>query len=190
MAFVPMTRRFLQVFLLFWGAQVLPSLAQQAQTEDYSLSAGYGYLLLEYQFSNSTAKLELERLDRRRRRPRSPLVLKNSDARFELTPLPAGDYQVLNVSVPYFDLPYRKDVSEDDRWRFTIEAGKVNYGGALLVAPERSMNYVDIQLRNRWATSVDAIESTFGHVLKDYPLTLNMAYRDPFPAVLESLNAP
>lgn len=186
---IPMTTRFLIGLMLVILGFAAPLIAETVQAEIPALKSDQGYLLFEYQTPGSATKVEFAKVGLRGVWSQTPLQLNQTDQQFKVLVLKRGTYQIQSVSVPYFDLPFKKDVSDNRRWRFTIEAGKVNYAGALLVAPERSSDYVRIELKNRWATSLNEMRASYSELLNAYPWVINMAYEDPFPQKLESLNA-
>lgn len=99
--------------------------------------------------------------------------------------LTEGQYQITQLSYPYFDLPFRLDTRTDKRWRFRVEAGKTNYIGQLVVARERSKERVDVNLLNRIATDIEAIRAQYSALLLSFPLTQGLTERDDFLTFVE-----
>ena len=132
----------------------------------------------------------------RARRDDTDMKLSKSDLRVELAGkdlgfyfmmLPAGIYQVTEVSYPYFNLPFRLDTTREREWRFYVEEGKVNYIGQLKLARERSEDAVDVNLINRLAADYEHITATYSTLLDQFPLTSGIYLRDDF---LDYLAAP
>ena len=113
--------------------------------------------------------------------------LAGKDLGFYFMMLPAGIYQVTEVSYPYFNLPFRLDTTREREWRFYVEEGKVNYIGQLKLARERSEDAVDVNLINRLAADYEHITATYSTLLDQFPLTSGIYLRDDF---LDYLAAP
>ena len=98
-----------------------------------------------------------------------------------------GLYQVTSVNVPFFNLPFELDTSDQTSWRFSIADGKTNYIGELFIDSERSSKYVNVALFNRVATDKQVIETSFPELLTAAPLRNGSGVRDDF---LKLLNQP
>jgi hypothetical protein len=92
----------------------------------------------------------------------------------------SGEYQVLNIKVPYFNLPYLKATEKDEYWRFTIEENKINYFGMLKIEKERTENFVEIKRINHLFTDFNLIEHDFKEVLAEHVLVNASGIRDDF----------
>lgn len=91
-----------------------------------------------------------------------------------------GEYQWSEIELPYYDLPFRRVVADDKRWRFHIKPGAVNYVGQIIVGEHRGTDYVDVRLVNRIATEYPEIQQTLKPDLDCYPLVYSGAGRDDF----------
>ena len=116
------------------------------------------------------------------------IKLKDVGKGFYIMNLKAGLYQVTSVNVPYFNLPFRLDTSEEVTWRFSIHEGKTNYIGTLFVDKERSSQLVNVALFNRIATDKGTIETKFSGLLSQAALRNGTGVRDDFTQLLESAN--
>ena len=106
---------------------------------------------------------------------------------FYFAVLPAGLYQITEISYPYFNLPFRLETDGSREWRFFVEEGKVNYVGQLVLARERSEDSLDVNLLNRLAADYEHVTSTYSALLAQYPLASGIGIRDDF---LDFLSTP
>ena len=102
------------------------------------------------------------------------------------TVLPRGLYQIMEVSYPYFDLPYLLNTNRRAEWQFVVEEGKTSYIGELVLDEERSKNSVSVHLINRLATVYDEINVEFASLISRYPLVSGSGVRDDFLTFVES----
>lgn len=181
-----------------WSRAVAPNLIS-AEKPATPLKKGHGYLLINLDVEGTAPSFSFVKLlnssDRYRSSQNKPKVarkwsetsipLKNKPDGFYLTSMPAGLYQITEIKAPYYGLPHRLDTDYAPRWRFYIEAGKVNYIGKLQIESERSTKYVDVMLLNRLATDLDAVEKELAHYFTETPLVSGIGSRDDF---FEELN--
>ncbi len=140
---------------------------------------GKGFLLLGL-YLEADAAMVIKKIDASgARNVEWPLTNQNQ---WLLKTLPRGKYQIMEIKVPYFDLPYRKYTEDNPLWRFEIAEGKVNYIGKLEIEKKRTTNYAEIKRLNRIITDYDAIKKSFPELLQSYPLVNGMAIRDDFAA--------
>lgn len=99
--------------------------------------------------------------------------------------LPEGLYQITQVEVPHFDLPYKIDTNNQDVWRFRVNRNKINYIGTMKVSPIRSKNTVDTVWINQFATHLQALQTIVADADIGLPIVHGAGYRDPFFAILE-----
>ncbi|MEM7613075.1 MAG: hypothetical protein AAF270_15425 [Pseudomonadota bacterium] len=156
------------------------------------LKRSMGYVLVGVDNGNTDAFLTVRRLEsdgRTPRRSRGKLVfeqpayrmdLSGREAGFYLLAIPAGLYQITQVSYPYFDLPFRLSTKDQKEWRFHVEEDKTNYIGQLVVANERSRSTLDVNLLNRLATQWDQIRTDYQSLLAEFPLVSGAGSRDDF----------
>ncbi|NVK87581.1 MAG: hypothetical protein HWE13_05620 [Gammaproteobacteria bacterium] len=97
-----------------------------------------------------------------------------------LASLAPGDYQVIELQAPYFDLPYRLNLAEDPRWRFTVAPGQTNYIGMFQLNRERKADEIYIKLINRIATDLPIIQTQLEALLAQYPLVVQSGIQDDF----------
>lgn len=102
--------------------------------------------------------------------------------------LPEGLYQITQVDVPHFDLPYKINTNNRDVWRFRVSRDKVNYIGTMKVSPIRSKNTVDTVWLNQFATHFASLQTLLTNSAITLPIVHGAGYRDPFFAALEGSN--
>lgn len=150
-----------------------------------------GYLLIDLQSQNPRILLKVRRMTKKAKQipgrhhnrlisKEITLSLNNLDAGLYLATMSAGSYQITEVSVPFYDLPFRLDVSEKKRWQFKVEAKKINYLGHLYVNNERSVEDVEIKLSNQFATNYDNIYAQVILAYEELPLTFSQRLPDDY----------
>jgi hypothetical protein len=144
------------------------------------LKKGQGYLLIKLDVAVDNARMVIER-------DRLDLTseLKARPDGFLLIRMPSGKYYVDEVQVPYFNLPYRVDTSDDPRWAFTIEPNTINYLGELIIKKPRTRSRVSSQIRNRSALHADEFCSKYSEACVAYPFRFAANYRDDFISALK-----
>ena len=98
--------------------------------------------------------------------------------------IPPGTYQVYEVEVPHFDLPYAVETADDDRWRFTVKRNHINYLANLKVSDIRSRNSVQINWLNKLATNLPELTRIQEQFPKPWPLAHGVGYQDDFFEIL------
>ena len=190
------------IFTLFFTLSWVPVVGAvslytpESILETKPLTKKYGYLLIDLDVNGSAPSLVYQQLSARDQYFLKPgqkarlkgkektLDLKGKTPGFYLAKVPAGLYQITRVNAPYFNLPFRMDTSSRREYRFSIEPGKVNYIGKLVIDKERSTQYVDINLINRIATNKSDIETQLAVLLQNHPLRLGVGVRDDFFATI------
>jgi hypothetical protein len=99
--------------------------------------------------------------------------------------LPAGLYQITQVDVPHFDLPYKIGTNNRDIWRFRVHRDKINYIGTMKVSPIRSKNAVDTVWINQFATHLADLEAIVADTEIALPIVHGSGYQDPFFSALK-----
>lgn len=99
--------------------------------------------------------------------------------------LPEGLYQITQVDVPHFDLPYKISTDNSDAWRFNIQRDRINYIGTMKVSAIRSKNTVDTVWLNQFATHLDTLQTFVTESVIPLQIAHGAGYRDPFFAALE-----
>lgn len=79
--------------------------------------------------------------------------LKGLSEGYYLMRLPKGVYQITQFNAPFFNLPFKKHIIDDPRYRFRIHANEVNYIGHLFISKERTQRDAQIEFLDRYATS-------------------------------------
>lgn len=141
---------------------------------------GAGFLLIYADVTNEYATMHVQRISS----PGSPEIeIKLSghgENRWIRKALKAGRYQVTSIKVPYFDLPFRLDTTEDQSWAFRVHGSSSNYFGTVSINRERTRNSVDIHRSNRLASQIQELRTYIGENRENYPLTTSFSYRDDF----------
>lgn len=101
--------------------------------------------------------------------------------------LPEGLYQITQVDVPHFDLPYKISTDNSDAWRFRISSNKINYIGTMKVSAIRSKNTVDTVWLNQFATHLGSLKNTVKDAQITLPIVHGAGYRDPFLSAYKGL---
>jgi hypothetical protein len=126
----------------------------------------------------------------------SKLRFKNDGIRLDLSGkqdavfinLAEGTYQITEVNVPHFDLPFRIDTDNRDVWRFNIKRDQVNYIGTLKIEGVRSKNAVNTNLLNQFATHLGDLQTRLIESSIGWPIGHGVAYDDPFFDYLKGAN--
>lgn len=139
-----------------------------------------GLVLIDLKVDAPSAVMTLESTQQSTRRTQMVIKLVPSHGRWLIQPLPKGDYQILSIKVPYFDLPYVNHTEENPGWRIKVIAGKLNYVGRIEVAKERTENFVAIKKLNRLVTDLPHIQAELAVILAVYPLADGHYLRDDF----------
>lgn len=145
-----------------------------------SLAKGDGLLLLDLDIKAPSAVMTLQKIGRT-----SPLIevkLVPSNGHWLIKTLPKGDYQIAEIKVPYFDLPFRKHTGKSPAWRIKIQAGRLNYVGRIEVEKERTEDYVAINKYNRMITDLSTLQQDLAPLITTYPLVNGSGIRDDFIA--------
>lgn len=171
---------FILFSLLQFPASASPSDDELVQ-QFAKLSDKYGLLLLDLDVGGAAPAIEIRRIftSGSTRSPK-PISLKDKDKGFHFISLPAGNYQIVNVNAPYFNLPYRLDTENDPHWSFTVEEGKINYLGKLIISKERNEHSVDVKLINRIATHINVLGQKFPQMTKKFPVRQAGRLNDTF----------
>ena len=143
------------------------------------LSNGQGYLLLDLNIKHPVSSIKFVRSDSSRGKgvqvPSLPI-----GRHLMLLPIKKGTYQWDTINVPHYDLPFRVNVRDDERWSFEIQKKTINYIGQLIVEKDRGTRYVPVRWLNRAASSLEEIKEKYGDLLLKYPLAFSGHARDDF----------
>ncbi|GAA0858292.1 hypothetical protein [Aliiglaciecola litoralis] len=99
--------------------------------------------------------------------------------------LPEGLYQITQVDVPHFDLPFKVSTDNSDIWRFRVKPGHINYLGLLEVGAVRAKDNVNVAWLNRFATHLDELLAAINASTIEWPLAHGVGYQDDFSLLLE-----
>jgi hypothetical protein len=162
--------------------------------EQLSVLEKQGYLLLEIDVQGVAPAITLSKLSNSPniapQRKQTMLGTKMGQIELKgLTPgfyalaLAPGLYRVDEVLSPLFNYSYRMNVQNQYQWRFTVEKGHINYFAKLHIAKARKANSVDLSLHNRYAYTLDLIQS--GNLdLPEMAVRSAPGYRDDFAQFL------
>jgi hypothetical protein len=176
---VNMSFQLFSACLLFctWLTSVY-SFADDVVTNLPPLGGKEGYLLIDLDVKADNATMSCVSIKNPARKYDIELV--STGGRWLVKKIPTGEYQVLNIKVPYFDLPYLKSTEKDEYWRFTVEENKINYFGALKIEKERTENYVEITRRNHLIADLSLIEHDFKEAMSHLSIVSASGFRDDF----------
>lgn len=172
------------VILVFAVFSLLCSAEQNNAKPAYPpISSNQGYILINLDVEGVAPSMVLARLSSKNRAlATSNVAFESEEKGFRLIAVKPGNYKIAEVITPFFNLPYRLSTEEDERWNFSVEAGKINYIGKLTIARERSEKDVHVSLKNRIATDLHSIKNQYQDLLAQYPLRQAIAYYDDFYA--------
>lgn len=167
------------------------SLSLSSLSDIPELRSKQGYLLIDLDINQTKPSLKLKRLTRNtdyleqynpqeNTQRKHTLRIENNINGMHVVALAKGIYQITQLNVPYFNLPYRLDTDNKRQWRFRIEEGKINYIGKLSIAKERSTSNIDAKLINRLASDMQHINDTVSLFPEKLSLGSGMGYRDDF----------
>jgi len=104
----------------------------------------------------------------------------NGDSEKKFFLIPPGIYQIIEIKVPHYDLPYIVATDNTDRWRFKIDSNSLNYIGSLKIAEQRSKNAISALWLNRFATHLSELNAIQASHAQDLPLKHGVGYTDIF----------
>ncbi len=162
------------------------------QASNLPLKKGDGYVLLMLDINGVSPGLVAKPLLYRKNKvvtddgvPRTAksqykLNFKGLDNTLHLLALPKGVYQITEITSPSYALPYRKDTDMSPAWRFKVQENAINYIGTLFIDNQRSRNYVEINLKNRFATNHQKISEVLHTFEQRFPLVSGALRNDFF----------
>jgi len=151
-----------------------------------SLETNEGYLLLDLLLERRVTEITLRADLRRKSGFKKPKHFEVKLGPYEpgrhlaLIPLKKGWYVWAVTAVPHFDLPFRSDTSDDERWRFSIAEERINYVGQLVVRRERSRAAVSVDLLTRIAATQETLKLRFANDLELFPIRNAGYFKDHF----------
>lgn len=108
------------------------------------------------------------------------IPLKGLENGMHLLKLPAGVYQITDIKSPSYNLAYRLTTDYSPAWRFEVFENSVSYAGTIYISPERSINNVDFQLKNHFATDLDEMNKALQAMPANYQLRIGKHPKDDF----------
>lgn len=166
-----------KVFILLFGLLHINTQANEPFTVP-TPQKNKGLLLLDLDIKSSSAVMTVRRLEGAA--SLTEIKLAPNNGRWLITELPKGNYQIVEVKVPYFDLPFRKETDKNPNWRLRIQENSLNYAGRIYVAKERTEDYIPIEKNNRLITDLPDLQNDLAPVLSTYPLVNGTGLRDDF----------
>jgi len=145
--------------------------AEPYDTES-ELESRYGYLVIDTIVYRTTSNW---RLDKTFVIDRLPI-----GRRTILVRLRAGSYHWQEIDVPYFDLPHRVDLADDERWVVTVKKQEINYAGTLIVGESRGSDSVSVRYINRSSEIVELLRENYTEHLQKYGITYSGRIPDKF----------
>jgi hypothetical protein len=110
--------------------------------------------------------------------------LKEGD-NFELIKLPAGDYYWSRLNIfngRYFNL-------KENKFSLKVVAGKINYGGHLLVDINQKFGTANLNYMNRSSTVIDQLDTCCSELLNAIPLIYTGTFVDPFIEFYQNISS-
>jgi len=146
----------------------------------YRLKKKQGLLLIKLDVEVDSAKMLVSGFSRSARPV--TLDLKPDELGYMAIKIASGTYKVTEIQVPYFDLPYRVDLSGDRRWQFVIKPRQTNYLGEITVSKLRTKGTIDFRIHNRIAVDYQDYCQLNSGTCNTYPFRFAARYRDDFLA--------
>lgn len=134
-----------------------------------------GYLVIKLDIGSNFARVKLSG-----NRKDADIILKPNANGYLILSLPKGNYVIDELQVPYFDYPFRLDLTEDPRWQFRINPQTINYLGELYIGPLRGYDAVDYYLKNRTAVNRLDFCDRYHKQCQQLPFRFAASYRDDF----------
>lgn len=150
----------------------------QAYDPTIPISKNEGLLLLKLDIEANSAIMTIKKVGRRE--SAIEIKLEANNGKWLLRPLAQGKYQIVDIKVPYFDLPYIKDTEKNPRWQINISPGKLNYAGEIRIEKERTKDFVNIRKFYRPAHDRIELQRDLASLLITYPLANGTGLRDDF----------
>lgn len=103
----------------------------------------------------------------------------------QLIRMKAGTHHWQQINTPYYDLAYVLHVEDNDNWSYSVQPGKVNYIGRLIVGEHRGVDDANIRLVNRSAMLFHQFPSQMKVLVDRYPLIYAGPQRDDFLTIYQ-----
>lgn len=150
-------------------------------TEFPAATKSMGYLVIKLDIGSNFAKVKLSG-----NRKDASIVLKPNANGYLILSLPKGNYAIDEMQVPYFDYPFRLNLTDDPRWQFRIDPQTINYLGELYINPLRAYDAVDYYLKNKTAVNRVDFCDHYQEQCRQFPFRFAANYRDDLlPTVTE-----
>jgi hypothetical protein len=101
--------------------------------------------------------------------------------------LARGLYQIVQIDVPHFDLPYKLSTDNEDTWRFRVREDHISYIGTVHVSKLRSKNTINAVWLNQFATHYAELTELVALSDIQWPIAHGAGYRDSFFSKLEEV---
>ncbi len=144
-----------------------------ADQPDSELSGKQGYLVLDLDLGRRVSEIVFAK---RRSARNNRITSKRMFGPFEkgrhllFLPLDKGSYQLMTVSSPHYDLPYKQNYGRKKRLSFQIKPGRTNYFGKIIVGEERLTYGFYINVVNRLAGTLHELQEQYTEELDLYPI--------------------
>jgi hypothetical protein len=148
---------------------------------NHKASKDTGYLILDLELERTVSEILFEPMENRfsnRKQSFGPFA---KGKHYVVVALPKGSYQLVAVSAPHYDLPFRYRFKKDrSALQFTIVPKKTGYFAQIFVGEERHSKGYELRIRNRLSSAYPALSSALSVQLKKYPLFFSGVNGDPF----------
>jgi hypothetical protein len=166
------------IYKLLFGFLLPISLAYAETDPVITLNKNEGLLLVKLDIEPDLAIISIQKLGQRS--TTSNIKLVPTHGKWLIKTLTKGDYQIIDIKVPYFNLPFVKSTEKKPAWKFTVADKKLNYIGEIKIEKERTEDFVNIHKYFRPAFHLTQIQQEFPHLLSQYPLVSGNSLRDDF----------
>lgn len=108
----------------------------------------------------------------------------NQNNAYSFVRLPEGTYQIIEITVPHYDLPAKLAKDKSDSNRFEIVRGQINYIGSLKVNEKRATDWVSAVWLNQFAKHYQNIVDMRDEQEVTWPIGFGIMYKDRFAELL------
>lgn len=200
-------RIFFIFLVLLSGIQSVVAAKKEIISRFYALQSApillreQGYLLVDLDVGGKAPSIEFVELKlSRKSKPGEKKVysfgsekhqvsLKDLENGMNVLALDTGLYQITSINAPFFELPYILDTKSKPEWRFRVHPNALSYGGKLVIEQERGKNFINVNLRKRFATDQQSIEQVSTEFFPQIPLKMGYGNRDDFYEYLQQLKS-
>jgi len=149
------------------------------------LTSNHGYLIIDMDIGDQFSTLAYTKV-RDSLAKRVTINLAEISSQYFAIRLKADDYQVVDITSPKYNLPFKLKTKGDKYWRFSVEGGAINYFGRLKISKDRSKSGFFVRRLNYFSKSYHELMTLRDSLNTQYPLRIGMGYKDSFSSFIES----